>query len=120
LLTHYGEIVHGQKRARTYEQENHIMTLDMAKEISMIQRIFSSKPYSIIRSIHLSYRVPISKPLCSSRPLTAKLMNEIQQLFNLKRNEDGTVAVSGRELHKGLEIGTRYDKWLIFHLIFNF
>ena len=23
-------------------------------------------------------------------------MNEIQQLFNLKRNEDGTVAVSGR------------------------
>lgn len=29
-------------------------------------------------------------------------MNEIQRLFNLKRNEDGTVAVSGRELHKGL------------------
>ncbi|WP_180365004.1 antA/AntB antirepressor family protein, partial [Staphylococcus haemolyticus] len=24
------EIVHGQKRARTYDQENHIMTLDMA------------------------------------------------------------------------------------------
>lgn len=41
-----------------------------------------------------------------------KLMNEIQQLFNLKRNEDGTVAVSGRELHKGLEIGTQYDKWM--------
>lgn len=39
-------------------------------------------------------------------------MNEIQQLFNLKRNEDGTVAVSGRELHRGLEIGTRYDKWI--------
>lgn len=39
-------------------------------------------------------------------------MNEIQQLFNLKRNEDGTVAVSGRELHKGLEIGTQYDKWM--------
>ncbi|EJG5859939.1 antA/AntB antirepressor family protein [Staphylococcus pseudintermedius] len=39
-------------------------------------------------------------------------MNEIQQLFNFKRNEDGTVAVSGRELHKGLEIGTRYDKWI--------
>ncbi len=37
-------------------------------------------------------------------------MNEIQQLFNLKRNEDGTVAVSGRELRKGLEIGTQYDK----------
>lgn len=39
-------------------------------------------------------------------------MNEIQQLFNLKRNEDGTVAVNGRELHRGLEIGTRYDKWI--------
>jgi len=39
-------------------------------------------------------------------------MNELQNLFNLKRNEDGTVAVSGRELHKGLEIGTQYDKWM--------
>lgn len=39
-------------------------------------------------------------------------MNEIQQLFNLKRNEDGTVAVSGRELHRGLKIGTQYDKWM--------
>ncbi|OHR53662.1 antA/AntB antirepressor family protein [Staphylococcus sp. HMSC061G12] len=39
-------------------------------------------------------------------------MNEIQQLFNLKRNEDGTVAVSGRELHKGLKIKTPYPKWM--------
>ena len=39
-------------------------------------------------------------------------MNEIQRLFNLKRNEDGTVAVSGRELHKGLKIGTRYNDWI--------
>ncbi|WP_281197332.1 antA/AntB antirepressor family protein [Staphylococcus felis] len=39
-------------------------------------------------------------------------MNEIQQLFNLKRNEDGTVAVSGRELHKGLEIETQYSIWI--------
>ena len=39
-------------------------------------------------------------------------MNEIQQLFNLKRNEDGTVAVSGRELHKGLKIKTPYPKWI--------
>lgn len=39
-------------------------------------------------------------------------MNEIQHLFNLKRNEDGTVAVSGRELHKGLEIETQYTKWI--------
>ena len=39
-------------------------------------------------------------------------MNELQTLFNFKRNDDGSVAVSGRELHKGLEIGTRYDKWM--------
>lgn len=39
-------------------------------------------------------------------------MNEIQQLFNFKRNEDGTVAVSGRELHRGLEINTPYPKWI--------
>lgn len=39
-------------------------------------------------------------------------MNELQTLFNFKRNDDGTVAVSGRELHKGLEIGTQYDKWM--------
>lgn len=30
--------VQTQKRVRTYEQFDHIMTLDMAKEISMIQR----------------------------------------------------------------------------------
>lgn len=39
-------------------------------------------------------------------------MNELPALFNFKRNNDGTVAVSGRELHRGLEIGTRYDKWI--------
>ena len=39
-------------------------------------------------------------------------MNELPALFNFKRNNDGTVAVSGRELHRGLEIGTRYNDWL--------
>lgn len=39
-------------------------------------------------------------------------MQELQTLFNFKRNNDGTVAVSGRELHRGLEIKTRYDKWI--------
>lgn len=32
------ERVYAQKRARTYEQINHILTLDTAKEIAMIQR----------------------------------------------------------------------------------
>lgn len=35
----------------------------------------------------------------------------MQELFNLQTKEDGTIAVSGRELHKGLQIGTRYDNW---------
>ena len=39
-------------------------------------------------------------------------MQELQRLFNFKRNDDGTVAVSGRELHKGLEIETQYTKWI--------
>lgn len=39
-------------------------------------------------------------------------MNELQTLFNFKRNDDGTVAVSGRELHKGLKIKTPYPKWI--------
>ncbi|MEY8370156.1 phage antirepressor KilAC domain-containing protein [Aerococcaceae bacterium 50-4] len=37
-------------------------------------------------------------------------MNEIK-LFNLQEKEDGTVAVSGRELHEFLEIKTEYAKW---------
>lgn len=39
-------------------------------------------------------------------------MNNVNELFNLKENQDGTVAVSGRELHKGLEIQTPYKQWI--------
>lgn len=39
-------------------------------------------------------------------------MANVNELFNLKENQDGTVAVSGRELHKGLEINTRYNDWI--------
>lgn len=39
-------------------------------------------------------------------------MKNVNELFNLKENQDGTVAVSGRELHKGLEIETPYKQWL--------
>lgn len=37
------EKVHGQKRTRTYEQVDHQMKLDMAKEIAMIQRTDKGK-----------------------------------------------------------------------------
>lgn len=39
-------------------------------------------------------------------------MKNVNELFNLKENQDGTVAVSGRELHKGLEIQTPYKQWI--------
>lgn len=37
------EEVNAQKRARTYEQKNHILKLDMAKEIAMLQRTDKGK-----------------------------------------------------------------------------
>lgn len=39
-------------------------------------------------------------------------MNNMRGMFNLRTKENGTVAVSGRELHKGLEIKTPYPKWI--------
>lgn len=36
---------------------------------------------------------------------------EKQTLFNLHERDDGTIAVSGRELHEFLEIGTQYKDW---------
>lgn len=39
-------------------------------------------------------------------------MTNVNELFNLKENQDGTVAVSGRELYKGLEIETQYSIWI--------
>lgn len=39
-------------------------------------------------------------------------MKNVNELFNLKENQDGTVAVSGRELHEGLEIQTPYKQWI--------
>lgn len=39
-------------------------------------------------------------------------MKNVNELFNLKENRDGTVAVSGRELHEGLEIQTPYKQWI--------
>lgn len=39
------------------------------------------------------------------------LVNTQQALINLTEREDGSVAVSGRELHEFLEIKTQYTKW---------
>lgn len=34
---------------------------------------------------------------------------DINQMFNIQEKENGEIAVSGRELHKGLEVKTRYN-----------
>lgn len=36
----------------------------------------------------------------------------MNELINLQKNDDGSIAVSGRELHKSLEIETQYTKWI--------
>lgn len=38
--------------------------------------------------------------------------NSLNTIFNLKENDNGDIAVSGRELHKGLEIETPYKQWI--------
>lgn len=38
-------------------------------------------------------------------------VTEVKELINLQEQDDGTIAVSGRELHEFLEIGTQYTKW---------
>lgn len=35
----------------------------------------------------------------------------ISNMFNIQEKENGDIAISGRELHAALEVGTRYDKW---------
>lgn len=41
----------------------------------------------------------------------SNLQTKENPLINLHEQEDGSVAVMGRELHEFLEIGTRYDIW---------
>lgn len=37
--------------------------------------------------------------------------NAIGQMFNIQERENGEIAVSGRELHRALEVKTPYKKW---------
>ncbi|UEX89723.1 phage antirepressor KilAC domain-containing protein [Staphylococcus ratti] len=36
---------------------------------------------------------------------------DIGKMFNIKEKENGEIAISGRELHKALEVKTRYNDW---------
>lgn len=37
--------------------------------------------------------------------------NDIGKMFNIQEKENGEIAISGRELHKALEVKTPYKKW---------
>ena len=37
--------------------------------------------------------------------------SNIGEMFNIQEKEDGEIAISGRELHKALEVKTRYNDW---------
>lgn len=41
-----------------------------------------------------------------------KEKTSISEMFNIQEKENGDIAISGRELHKGLEIETQYSKWI--------
>ncbi|GEQ05557.1 oxidoreductase [Staphylococcus gallinarum] len=40
-----------------------------------------------------------------------QIKSKVSQMFNIQEKENGEIAISGRELHQALEVGTRYDKW---------
>lgn len=71
------EKVHGQKRARTYEQINHILTLDTAKEIAMIQR---SEPGKRARQYFIQVEKAWNSPEMIMKRALKMANNTINQL----------------------------------------
>lgn len=138
------EEVDAQKRARTYEQKNHALKLDMAKEISMIQRNEKGKQarqYFI--SIEKEFNSPekimaralrIADETINSLKLETKVKD--QQIAELKPKADyyddilknkGLVTItqiakdygmSGQEMNRTLrDLGVQYkqsEQWLLY------
>lgn len=80
------EEVDAQKRARTYEQKNHILKLDMAKEIAMLQRSEKGKEVR-------KYFIQVEKDYNSPEKIMARALKiaenkiNVLQLDNAKLNE---------------------------------
>lgn len=70
------EEVDAQKRARTYEQKNHIINLDMAKEIAMIQRNEKGKEVR-------QYFIQVEKDFNSPEKIMARALKIAENKINI-------------------------------------
>ena len=78
------EKVDGQKRPRTYEQVDHAMTIDMAKEIAMIQRSEIGKQVR-------NYFLECEKVALQVKPMTLTEMMELQ--FRIVKEQGERIGV---------------------------
>lgn len=84
------EEVRAQKRARTYEQVNHILKLDMAKEIAMIQRSEKGK-------IARQYFLQIEKEWNSPEKVIARALIMANKKLELK---DGVIKMQEKQIEE--------------------
>ena len=75
------EEVEAQKRARTYEQNNHILKLDMAKEIAMLQRTDKGKEVR-------QYFIQIEKDYNSPEKIMARALKIAENKINVLKLEN--------------------------------
>lgn len=77
----YREEVDAQKRARTYEQINHAIKLDMAKEIAMIQRNENGKKVR-------QYFIQVEKDFNSPEKIMARALKIAENKLNVLQLEN--------------------------------
>ncbi len=77
----FNEKVDAQKRARTYEQVNHAIKLDMAKEIAMIQRNENGKKVR-------QYFIQVEKDFNSPEKIMARALKIAESKLNVLQLEN--------------------------------
>ena len=79
--TEFTEKVEAQKRARAYEQKNHAIKLDMAKEIAMIQRNENGKKVR-------QYFIQVEKDFNSPEKVMARALEFAEKRLNVLQLEN--------------------------------